>query len=188
MKQPAQHLSDRARIQLRACAISKAWPALGTACGSPRADMAMRTWSEWWQSQGGSVGSRGEVCGKVLFCLCQEDLFVSISLSVTPMKRQLGVEPSGSELGSEPGFSSKLCPDRSSLFTGLGRWQALLTLLAPVLCDAGAESRADSINLYPEWPFKLCLRSSSLSRGSTWPPLPQASHPPAKDADSSTAD
>lgn len=77
------------------------------------------------------MGGRREVCDKTLFCLCQGDLLVIVSLRVTPMKRQPRVGPSGSGLGSEPGFSSQLCPDRSSLFTGLGRGQALPILLAP---------------------------------------------------------
>lgn len=96
------------------CAVAEARPSPGTASGSPHTDTATRTQREWGKGQGGRVGGRREICGKVLLCLCQ-DLLAIVCLRVTPLNGPPGIGPSGSELGSKPGFSSQLRPERLSL-------------------------------------------------------------------------
>lgn len=150
MKQPAQQLGGRVRIWLRAAPSFKARPSLGTARGSPRADMAVRKCSEWGtgeDGQGGIVGGRREVCKVLSMSLPRRCAGNCLSEGGT-LNRQPRVGPNASGLGSKPGFSSQPCPDRSSLFPGLGGGQALPTLLALIFCDAGAGSRVDRINPY----------------------------------------
>lgn len=95
------------------------------------------------------MGGRREVCGKVLSMSLPRRYAGNCLSEGGTLNRQPRVGPDGSGLGSKPGFSSQLCPDRSSLFPGLSRGQALQTLLALILCAAGAGSRVDGINRYP---------------------------------------
>lgn len=88
--------------------------------------------------------------------------------------------------GPSLGFSSQLCPDRSSLSTGLGRGQALPTLLAVMLCDAGVGSRAEGRNPHryrPYVPEEQPTPGEATQPALTASPSPP---PPAEGRDSST--
>lgn len=146
MKQGAQQLSGRTGIPPRAEASFKARPALSTARGSPRADVAMRK-----RSGGGGMvkeaswAAGGRFAAKSCLCLCQEDVLVIVSLRVAPQTDSLGWGAMplgwGPSLGSCP--SSARTDPASSRGWAEGRLQTLLVL---ILWDAGSGSSTDHIN------------------------------------------
>lgn len=96
------------------------------------------------------MGGGREVCGKAFSVSLPRRCASHCLPEGGTLNRQPRVGPGASGLGSKPGFLSQLCPDRSSLFVGLGGGQALPTLPALILGDAGVGSRADGINPYPQ--------------------------------------